>query len=143
MTIEELDQEINENKIEMSITDMVSYLVEKVDNVYALLKDKREVVEEEVDSLDGIVYIKKGDTIVPLVKVGTVNEWGIVEFFPIETNAPIVPSLYKPEFYYVCIDSSEPLSDEALSKRWLPSCIPTAKYKAFTPRNIINQNYNY
>lgn len=90
MTIEKLDQDIEAQKEmtneevtqEIEVVDWITkitYLVERVDSIYELLNKNEEVIEEEIDSLDGIVYIspiqKKGDKMLPpLIKVGTVDE---------------------------------------------------------------------
>lgn len=125
--------------IELTDEDKLNYLIEKVDQMNLLLQKEVEVIEEEIDSLDGVVYIspiqKKGDKMLPpLIKVGTVDESRVVKFFPIETNAPIVPNLYKSDFYYVSIDM-----DRNSINGGLNSVEPSAMYKKFTPKNKINQ----
>lgn len=113
----------------------IYYLVDKVDEITQLLKKEEvEVTELNPDFLDSYAYkakvLKNND--IEMVKIGKINEFGILELFTEQTLAPIVPSFYQPEFYY--------LGREESDCSWKKSiAIQVPKYKKFVPKNVINQ----
>jgi len=122
--------------IELTDEDKLNYLIEKVDQINQLLQ-KDEVKEEAIDSLDNYVYktrSNKVDRYDAPIKVGMVNELGVVEFFSIETQAPICPTLYQVEFYYLGLGER---SNSHYGR--LNTVEPSPSFKKFTPKNDINQ----